>query len=993
MGAPNPPLNSDYLTPLPPPPRPGPVGGRLAGFYQNWLNITTDKFVLSVVSLGFRIPLAPDFTIIRRITVPPPRTGRPRGLSDRGFFSHCQTGHCPHFRQPRPLPIPSLHGPQKERKMEDDSKPKTNKPFRSRSKVQNGNTKRHPPPTSTRRLGGIYRPYRRLPPRPNPSGLKEYLRVCLQQSDLPLQGPPLRPKIIPVAIHKDRPDYCRLPQEGSDSSVLLPRRLAYRGSLPRPPSSTPASHTAGRPVSGLPCELRKVQPGALQASHLPRSQAGHCQDPSLPHTGAHSSDLRHHLQAHVISTVHCRGLAEVPGPPGLICRPHSECTSTYETFSVTPSSVLCSGIGPTHHSGPGPDRSDSTPSTLDLSYLSCSGQALLPSSSARDDLRRRVSGGLGSSPGERPGLRLLAESHPPSSHQPPRTSGSIPVSLSLPPLAQGQVCQDYVRQHHHGSLHKPSGRNEIPVPVSRDHGTLVLGYFPRHDAVSSPCPREMQHPGRSFIQEEPLQHGVVSSPISVSDHLHDLRHTEHRSVRVTDSIPATNLLLPHARSECMGDRRPVDPLGACDVLRLSPTSIDPSSPPEGSQGPSGGPPDRPFLAQEALVSPPPLPTPRRPEESPLSMGPLVPGSRAQQGVPPQPRLLAPNVVATFRQQGEKAGLSQEAAGWAAKHLRSSTRGCYDARARAFASWCSSKSIDPASATVGQVADFFLTLFKRGLSIHTLRGYRSAIGAIHRGFSDGSLVGNSIHLYRLFKSFFLARPPTKRLIPSWSLPTVLRALTRAPFEPLSEASFKMLTIKTTFLLAICSGQRCSAISALSIAPGHLRWENRGVRLIPHARFIAKNQTLSSPSVEIFIPRLVRAHSTHPDRLLCPIRCLKWYLSHAERIRPEGVDSLLIATTPPHNAISSATVSRWLRQAIEEAGPSALRGGPIRAHDTRALATSWALFNGAPVADIIRAAYWANSNTFIAKYLRDVLATEDGRFSRAALGAINSVAPGV
>ena len=70
-----------------------------------------------------------------------------------------------------------------------------------------------------------------------------------------------------------------------------------------------------------------------------------------------------------------------------------------------------------------------------------------------------------------------------------------------------------------------------------------------------------------------------------------------------------------------------------------------------------------------------------------------------------------------------------------------------------------------------------------------------------------------------RALFLQRPPVRKLLPSWSLPTVLEALSKAPFEPLAEASLRNLTIKTAFLVAIASGQRRSALHALSSAPGH------------------------------------------------------------------------------------------------------------------------------------------------------------------------------
>ena len=140
------------------------------------------------------------------------------------------------------------------------------------------------------------------------------------------------------------------------------------------------------------------------------------------------------------------------------------------------------------------------------------------------------------------------------------------------------------------------------------------------------------------------------------------------------------------------------------------------------------------------------------------------------------------------------------------------------------------------------------------------------------------MSNSPFLTSLFRSFFLKRPPSRSLVPSWSLPAVLRALAKAPFEPLHKVSLYFLTVKTVFLIAIASGQRCSSIHALSVEPGHLRWENSGVRLIPSASFLAKNQTESSGKIEIFLP-VISSHSAiifTEDKVWCPVRALKWYL---------------------------------------------------------------------------------------------------------------------
>ena len=215
--------------------------------------------------------------------------------------------------------------------------------------------------------------------------------------------------------------------------------------------------------------------------------------------------------------------------------------------------------------------------------------------------------------------------------------------------------------------------------------------------------------------------------------------------------------------------------------------------------------------------------------------------------------------------------------------------------------------------------------------------------------------------------------------------MLRALGKAPFEPLHKASLYHLTIKTVFLVAVASGQRQSTLHALLSDPGHLRWENSGVRLIPSASFLAKNQTAASGSIEIFLPSISTFSSVSEDKVWCPVRALKWYLHRTKSFRT--CQNLFLTTVSPHRAASRSTLARWLTDCISLAGSDALSVGPFSAHQTRALSSSWALFNGASIDSILQAAFWSNPNSFIACYLKDVVAHE-ASFARAVLTAVST-----
>ena len=101
----------------------------------------------------------------------------------------------------------------------------------------------------------------------------------------------------------------------------------------------------------------------------------------------------------------------------------------------------------------------------------------------------------------------------------------------------------------------------------------------------------------------------------------------------------------------------------------------------------------------------------------------------------------------------------------------------------------------------------------------------------------------------------------------------RALTKAPFEPIKEASLKHLTFKTVFLLSLGSGKRRSDIHA---------WQNKNIRhhsdwskvsLYPSPSFLSKNQ-LAKEGPDSVAPVVIPAldptldKSLRSDRSLCP-----------------------------------------------------------------------------------------------------------------------------
>ena len=316
--------------------------------------------------------------------------------------------------------------------------------------------------------------------------------------------------------------------------------------------------------------------------------------------------------------------------------------------------------------------------------------------------------------------------------------------------------------------------------------------------------------------------------------------------------------------------------------------------------------------------------------------------------------------------------------------RVSTRKLYDARLSIYRGWCDEQSVSATSASIEEIANFFVYLHEvRKCKATTIAGYRSAIASIHKGIA-GTSVSQDKTLSSLIKGIFNSDPDLRPLLPNWDLPSVLGALVASPFEPLSTCDMKYLTWKTVFLLALATASRVSELHALSVNENNLRVDNSGIRLLPNLQFLAKTQRVNKAWKPYFIPIFDSYASDPEDILLCPCRALRIYLDRTRSLRG-NVDNLFLTYQKGLcKAAAKSSLSRWIVLLIRYVYED-LPHGPlfnVRAHDTRRLSASWALFNGASIQDILQAAHWAAETTFTSFYLKDVVWNED-RFARASV----------
>ena len=173
-----------------------------------------------------------------------------------------------------------------------------------------------------------------------------------------------------------------------------------------------------------------------------------------------------------------------------------------------------------------------------------------------------------------------------------------------------------------------------------------------------------------------------------------------------------------------------------------------------------------------------------------------------------------------------ASFSDKVSRHAAALKRPSTNRMYDDRWLRFARWAAGQGFDPLDPTAAQIASFLFTLFDtHGLSPQTVKGYRTCLGSVLNRTGKAQVVMYQT-ISDMIVSMELQRPRVTPVFPQWDLRIVLEALSKPPCEPLREVSFKHLTLKTVFLLAMASAGRRSELQALRFDQNYTVQTKRG-----------------------------------------------------------------------------------------------------------------------------------------------------------------------
>ncbi|KAG8539364.1 hypothetical protein GDO81_021012 [Engystomops pustulosus] len=304
----------------------------------------------------------------------------------------------------------------------------------------------------------------------------------------------------------------------------------------------------------------------------------------------------------------------------------------------------------------------------------------------------------------------------------------------------------------------------------------------------------------------------------------------------------------------------------------------------------------------------------------------------------------------------------------------------------FVTFCGPEIPNQNSPNISQVLDFLQAGFDKGLKTSSLKVQISALSA----FFDSPLADHQ-WVRRFIRATSRLKPTIRIAVPSWDLSVVLNYLTGPPFEPLDSKNIKELTLKLTFLIAITSARRLGEIQALSIKEPYLKVSEDRITLMLDKNFIPKVSSSFHLSQEIILPTFCRNPKTPKEEewhSLDVRRILLFYLETTRQWRKDSNILLQFSGKNKGTRASKSTIARWIKTVIKNAYVAQNMSilGTIRAHSTRAMATSWAEKRGASINEICRAATWSSQMTFVKHYRLDLQSTKELAFGRKVLQAV-------
>ena len=793
------------------------------------------------------------------------------------------------------------------------------------------------------RLGGC------IPPRSDTSPQSQISEIHLPKSTLSMAGSSVWNFHGPVAIYQNSQTNHGLSTQQEDQVRILHRRLHPQSSESGFTFEAERLHSQVTSPTRMDYQCQQVRPNSIPTADIYRRPISNRQEFDQSSTGQGPSNQTECSDGAVTSP-HTPAMAVMSRPSNVGSRSDRFRTSTAQTDT---------DLHETLHSGESTERSYSATKSPQTVPRMVAARVERLYRSLTDKLRtdpspvcRRVTSGVGRTSECRDNLRAVVRR---VKRTPYKQLGIRSSDTSCQPLEEFSTTgttDDTVRQFHSRVVYKQTGINPLTQPTQPDVQTFQPPGEHPCDSTRKTYPRSKKCPSRRPVQtDQTVPHGVDVTPRSLPYDMSASGYSQCRSVCDISQSSTTSLCVTSPRPQSLGIRRNVDIMGATQRIRLSPShTVTKDSQEDNRHGQVTSDFGRALLASESLVRH--TVRDRRSTSSKASRMAQHTSESHIRTVSSTTRNLRSSRLDCLQRSLRAKGYSKRAATAISQAHRKSTSSLYDDKWKSFQSFCRSRDKDPLTASSPLLADFFIHLRQeRKLAGSTISTYLAAINSV-LNLSKGKVSIKSPELFAMIRSFRLEDQKRKFKPPAWDLNLVLDSLRGPPYEPLDQASFENLTMKTCFLVALATAARVSEIHALDVTRVTFDQRRDGqVHLGLAWDFIAKNQQPGQPDRLFHIPPLSQIVGSEDEceLMLCPVRSLKQFIHVSAQRRGSRQRLFIPVNQTVKGEISKNSISYWLKKTIMLAYTSKGLPPPTtnNPHEIRAVASTMALHSNISV----------------------------------------------
>ncbi len=912
--------------------------------------------------------------VLRDTFYPPVRQIRQR-VTRRGFRFITEKGDraCPREQIGRLL-LDILSRPQEDGRVKTDIKPKTHQRSNQKPILQDGDSDISNSWSKPRRLDRIIRSKRCIFPYSDTSGIQKVPQIFDKTAMLPVSSPSLRTFNITQSVHEvSRSDNGDTSSPG-DTRFPVSGRYSLQRRVKKYTQHTVTDRIENANSGGVYSEPEKIVSNTYSGLGIP----------GCPYSDKRRENINTDREGRENNThggiVPCE--QDVYGPQmaatsGSTIGNHTNDTSgkiTDETHPMAPTFTVEQDqtvIRSTDQS----NKRSIHPSPVVEGYKQPSIRFMpIPSARTLCHHNRCILARLGRS--HRQTKAHGTENGPGSvdiqttgvAHQLQRDDGSIPIPKTFQRYDKESQGTDSVGQHDHLCVYQQGRRNTIPQPMSTGRSNMGMVHSKRSRSQSGTCARSSKYHSRFSVQTHNRPERMDLTRSGGTPDFHLLGSTTSGPICNLSQLQGSHVLFALPIPGSISPGRILARMGQVyDGLCISANSPHSKSATEGQIGSSEINSNSATVADEVMVHDD-TPVARRSTEStttPIGPPVAIPDPPSE-SIQPQS-----DGLETQRHTLRAEGFSDQVISTILRSRASSTLAGYNAKWKLFIRWCHGRQLDPHNTSVTDICSFLQMKLEEGIQWQTLKGYVAAISACHKQFTIHSL-GKDRRIIHFLRGAFRIRPPVKPVVPTWDLHVVLQALTGAPFEPMVNADLKYVTWKTSFLLAITSAARVSELQALDSHPDLSRVSKTHAILRLNPSFIPKTTLVEYLNREIELQAFFPDPSTLEQRAMrkhCPVRALLFYLDRTKPIRKDSQLLISYKAGQLGGKVTKSTVSRWIQETIAFSYTLMGRSQPVssvRAHSTRAVATSLADLRGVSPSDLCRAATWSSSSVFAKHY---------------------------